>query len=317
MRPGYGALGVALPETCLYLRVASIRTLCDGPQLAVRDIACRAARGGPGATRGGEGTHLVFVRRGVFVAHIGARGYVADPCTALVSWADTEYRLSHPGVHGDDCTALELSPGLADELLHGRRDVEISLTPALQLRYVEMLGAADVEDAALELASATLARGDGIVGPPANRRVLVRRVRELLDADPTVTRSASELAAAVGVSPHHLMRVFRRETGMSLRGYRIQLRLALALHRLRERACDLAALAHELGFASHAHLTDTFVRCLGASPRALRTRMFSNREPCARNEISARPGAGSRGGAGSRAGARAGAPLPPSSRRSA
>jgi hypothetical protein len=113
--------------------VAAIRTLCDGPHVTIRDIRCRAPRGGAGTTRGGEGTHLVFVRRGAFVAHIGARSYLADPCTAVVSWADTEYRLSHPGAHGDDCTVLELSPALADELLHRvrRTVVELRVAPAV------------------------------------------------------------------------------------------------------------------------------------------------------------------------------------------
>jgi AraC family transcriptional regulator len=254
--------------------VATIRTLGEGAQLAVRDIACCAPRGGPGATRGGEGTHLVFVRRGAFVAHLGSRAYVADPCTAVVSWADTEYRIAHPGAHGDDCTVLELAPGLADELLHGRRarrDVEVPLAPGAQLRCARLLAAPSeaVEDLALELAGEAL--GGTVVGPPQRRRAVVRRVRELLDADPSVARSAAELAAAVGVSPHHLMRVFRSETGTTLRAYRIRLRLALALHRLREGERDLSALAADLGFASHAHLTDTFARCLGTSPRDIRS----------------------------------------------
>jgi AraC family transcriptional regulator len=274
------APGSRFQKRVLYCRVAAVRTLCEGEHVTVRDIACRAPRGGPGETRGGEGTHLVFVRRGAFVAHLGARAYVADPCTAVVSWADTEYRLAHPGIHGDDCTVLELAPATADELLHrhrARRDIEIPIAPAVQLRYARLLATTTmipgvIEEVALELANVTLACGDGIVGPPHVRRVLVRRVRELLDADPTVTWSVGELAAAVGVSPHHLMRVFRRETGMTLRAYRIQLRLALAVHRVLASRCDLAALAAELGFASHAHLTDTFTRCLGTSPRELRAR---------------------------------------------
>ncbi|HLL23013.1 MAG TPA: hypothetical protein VK427_12825, partial [Kofleriaceae bacterium] len=109
--------------------MALAQLLSDLPQLAIRDITCRAARGGPGASRGGEGTHLVFVRHGAFVAHLGTRAYVADPCTALVSWAGIEYRIAHPTRHGDDCTVLELSPVLADEILWQRDDIELHLTP--------------------------------------------------------------------------------------------------------------------------------------------------------------------------------------------
>jgi AraC family transcriptional regulator len=262
--------------------VAHVRTLCAQPQLSIHDITCAAARGGPGAARGGESTHLVFVRRGVFLAHVGTRAYVADPRTAIVSWGDTEYRVSHPGACGDDCTVLDLSPALADELLRGRRariDVEVPLAPATQAHYARALAIAErgdafaAEEAALELARATLGDPARAVGTPSRRRSIVRRARELLDADPTSACSVATLAAAVGVSPYHLMRLFRHETGTTLRAYRVQLRLALALHRLRRGERDLAALAVELGFASHAHLTDTFTRLLGTSPRSFRTQL--------------------------------------------
>ena len=273
--------------------MAHVRTLYEQPHLAIRDITCRAARGGPGVTRGGEGAHIVFVRRGVFVAHLGARAYVADPRTALVSWSDTEYRLSHPGDHGDDCTVLELSPVLAEELLRGRcarRDLEVPLAPATQARYalalatVERGDAFDAEEAALELARSALGDSDPIRSTPARRRraaTIVRRVRELLAADPATVRSVDELAAAANVSSYHLMRIFRRETGTTLRAYRAQLRLALALHRLQSGEADLSALAIELGFASHAHLTDTFARLLGTSPRSFRALTRSRRRTTA------------------------------------
>lgn len=264
--------------------MAQVRTLCEQPHLVIRDVTCRAARGGPGASRGGEGTHLVFVRHGVFVAHLGTRAYAADPRTALISWADTEYRLSHPNHCGDDCTVLELSRALADELLRGRRarrDIELPLAPAMQARYALALAIAEkgdalaTEEAALELARATLGDPGGITGTSTRRHAIVRRVRERLVADPASACSVGELAAVAGVSSYHLMRVFRHETGTTLRGYRVQLRLALALHRLRAGERDLARLAAELGFASHAHLTDTFTRLLGSSPRSLRARLHA------------------------------------------
>lgn len=115
--------------------MAVTRTLVETRQLALRDLACAAPRGGPGATRGGESTHVVLVRRGAFVAHLGRRQYVADACTALLSWADTEYRMSHPGAHGDDCLVVELGAALQDEALAGlrrRREIELRLSPRLQ-----------------------------------------------------------------------------------------------------------------------------------------------------------------------------------------
>lgn len=68
------------------------------------------------------------------------------------------------------------------------------------------------------------------------------------------------------------MHAFRAELGTTLRAYRLQLRIAIALHRLAA-GDDLAALAAELGFASHAHFTGTFSRLLGMPPRSARVRM--------------------------------------------
>jgi hypothetical protein len=122
--------------------VATIHALCVTPRLAIQDIACRARRTGKGALRGGESTHVVFVRRGAFAMHVDARAYIADPCTAVVSWHGSEYRISHPGDAGDDCTVVELDAGLATELvghLQPHRDVELRMAPRMQAAYAGFL----------------------------------------------------------------------------------------------------------------------------------------------------------------------------------
>ena len=60
-------------------------------------------------------------------------------------------------------------------------------------------------------------------------------------------------------------RVFREETGFSLHGYRTQLRLRLALDALAA-GREIGELAHDLGFASHSHFTDSFRRVFGVAP---------------------------------------------------
>ena len=79
-----------------------------------------------------------------------------------------------------------------------------------------------------------------------------------------------DVADAACCSPFHLARSFRRHTGLSLHGYRQRLRLALALQRLEEGECDLAALAHELGYSSQSHLGSAFLRELGVTPAQAR-----------------------------------------------
>jgi AraC family transcriptional regulator len=265
--------------------MATVRPLCVTPRLAIQDIACRAARSGKGALRGGESTHVVFVRQGAFAMHVDARQYIADPCTALVSWEGSEYRVSHPGDAGDDCTVVELDGELAGELLghlHPHHDLELRLSPHVQAAYAGFLAlvrrwrrdSLACEEAALDLVrTAVGCRPRRTTG--GGRRAIAQAAVELLNDEPAVNRSVSALAAEIGCSPCHLMHAFRAETGTTLRRYRLQLRVAAALHRIAAGHRDLARLALELGFASHAHLTDTLSRLIGVAPRQVRAELAS------------------------------------------
>lgn len=277
--------------------MAAVRTLVETEHVALREIACRSPRSGPGPLRGGESSHFVMVRRGAFAAHLGRRSYVADACTALISWEETEYRISHPGGDGDDCVVIELSAELAAEALaplRRHRDVELRLCPRLQAATAAFAALArprpaaggpaarapasgdrlSIEEASLELMRLVL--GEGQRRRPANdsaRRKLAQRAVEALHKDLAASPSVSGIAAELGCSPFALMRAVRAELGTSLRGYRVAARVGAALHRLAEGEGDLTRLALELGFSSHAHLTGTFVRVLGAPPSELRSRL--------------------------------------------
>jgi AraC family transcriptional regulator len=79
-----------------------------------------------------------------------------------------------------------------------------------------------------------------------------------------------DVARAVGVSPFHLARLFRRRTGAPVHRYLTCLRLRASLERLADGANDLTALALELGFSSHSHFTDSFRREFGRTPSDVR-----------------------------------------------
>lgn len=88
-----------------------------------------------------------------------------------------------------------------------------------------------------------------------------------LDANITL----DELAASAHMSPFHLSRVFREQTGRSIHAYRTDVRLRASLGRIAdgERLADVAAA---VGFASHSHLTDKFRRAYGVTPGEWRDR---------------------------------------------
>lgn len=112
------------------------------------------------------------------------------------------------------------------------------------------------------------AREDPLVPPRARRRV--ERARAFIAAKPEANRSLEEIAAAAACSPFHLVRLFRRQTGMTIRGYRLRLRLATVLQDLADGSTDLTESALRAGFSDHSHMTTSFRRIFGCTPSALR-----------------------------------------------
>jgi AraC-like DNA-binding protein len=213
----------------------------------------------------------------------------------MIVWDHADHRVRHPCGDGDHCLVLELGARAAADCLGGlrrHRDVALPLSPQLQMA-VAMFAAAVrrephesvVEQAALGLIDAIAsgaagarstegaARGEGCAASPGAARRLALAAIELIHRDLAVNRSVAELAEEIGCSPFHLMHAFRAGVGDTVRAYRVRARLGVALHRLAEGCDDLTALAMEVGFASHSHLTDTFVRELGLPPSQLRARL--------------------------------------------
>ena len=93
----------------------------------------------------------------------------------------------------------------------------------------------------------------------------VRVAREYLDAQPAQNISLDELAGVAGVSPFHLSRVFRRETGLSPHAYQIVVRARHAKTLLGQ-GLPIAQVAVAAGFFDQAHLTRHFKRIYGVTP---------------------------------------------------
>lgn len=72
-------------------------------------------------------------------------------------------------------------------------------------------------------------------------------------------------AGLAHLSPSHMMRLFRAETGMSYRGFRIWKRLILAAEHLQRSDC-LTRSALDAGFTDASHFSNCYKRYIGASP---------------------------------------------------
>lgn len=102
--------------------------------------------------------------------------------------------------------------------------------------------------------------------PPATLKRATEFIEEHLGGDV----SLAAIAGAVGLSPYHFSRLFRASTGLSPHQYVIRRRVERARLLLKTTDWSLAAIAHEVGFASGSHLATHVRRLLGIAPVALR-----------------------------------------------
>jgi len=84
--------------------------------------------------------------------------------------------------------------------------------------------------------------------------------------------SLADIAAAAGMSPFHLTRVFKKTMGMSPHQYLVEVRVhsARALVSSGGDHPSLAEVAAAVGFADQSHLTRQFKRILGTTPKKVR-----------------------------------------------
>jgi AraC-like DNA-binding protein len=81
--------------------------------------------------------------------------------------------------------------------------------------------------------------------------------------------SLAGLATESGLSPFHLIRVFKAETGLTPHRYLSQVRVRRAEKLIRQ-GIDLADTAYEVGFADQSHLNRHFKGITGITPGAYR-----------------------------------------------
>lgn len=108
--------------------------------------------------------------------------------------------------------------------------------------------------------------------PREARHPALRQVMDAVGADPAAGHRMDALARAAGVSPRHLGRLFRAETGMSPGRYVESVRLEAARALLEAGNDAVDVVAGQAGFGSAETMRRTFQQTLGVAPTAYRAR---------------------------------------------
>jgi AraC-like DNA-binding protein len=260
-------------------RTETVVFASDG--LTIVDRVQVGPKTGWGPTRGGGEPSVVFLRAGLFECRTLSDYVLTESSHVKVYDAAHEYNFRRVQDGGEHFTLIYPGKAFMDEAFAGAgfqaacagevHYRHLKLYRALRGDGVDSLG---VCEASLELmgrvARSFGSRRDRVLPPgPAVRRRL-REAQAFVAADPARDHRLSEVARIAGCSEFHFARLFRTETGESLRGYRKRLRVRLALRLIGEGLEDLTQVALEAGFSSHSHMAAAFRQGTGRTPSAAR-----------------------------------------------
>lgn len=279
-----------------------IRVIFDTPLLRVLDHRCA----GEGAAREEttENFEIVLPRSGTYQRRDAHGAFLADPNQVLFFNRGEPYEISHPIQGRDSSTVFIIAPSLLAEIVRTHNpNVEIGGRRLFQRSHI-------VFDARLQTLQYRLLRADGThadtlemeeeiissiaeivralyreAPPPRTSSNTLRAhaeqvhaVKTFLNANVRSNLLLEEISSAVHLSPYHLCRVFKRETGMTLHQYAHRLRLFNAAERMLENPVTrLDALALDFGFANHGHFSVAFRQMFGIAPSDFRDARFRER----------------------------------------
>lgn len=227
-------------------------------------------------THSHELAYLSFVIRGRYEELVGTR-----------TWdCGTDVLRFHPAgeVHSDRftssggaCLNIEPSKTWLGRMWDGTTDRPLATDEcaleALRLRDLLWSSDADSEIAIEELVLAMLdvCRRASHIDKACVGRPWVRRAIEYVESALPKSLTLRDVAEAVDLHPTHLARAFRAHTGMTVGTYVRRRRVSRAQCELRRNpARTLSQIAHDTGFADHAHLTRTFADVVHVSPSRYR-----------------------------------------------
>lgn len=158
------------------------------------------------------------------------------------------------GPKGQGCAVLELTPLLRELILRLAQRLQDDVDDPRVARLAEV-----VLD---ELESLPEAR----LSLPGGQDPRLVRMTQHLTANPADMRPLADLAREVGVTPRTLERLFRNETGLPFRQWRIRLRLLAAIDAL-NRGESSTTIAFSLGWSSPSAFVAAFRAQFGTTPQ--------------------------------------------------
>ena len=251
---------------------------------SVLDFRCDATPATPTFVEVHRAHSVSFVRRGSFGCRTRGKVHELVAGSVLVGHPGDEFVCTHEHHHGgDECLSFQLSAELVDSLSASSGVWQIGALPPLaelmltgELAQLSATGNSDIalDEAGIALAArfvelAGSQRSASRAASPSDRRRAVQAAL-FLDESCTLELPLERIAAEVGLTPFHFLRLFKNVLGVTPHQYLVRARLRRAAHLLAHDSAAITEIAYAVGFGDLSNFVRTFHRAAGVSPREFR-----------------------------------------------
>lgn len=263
-------------------RVPEVEVFASGRGVTAAHVRCCAGPRDRPFVEQHSRPGIAVVRSGFFTYHRDGRAHALGPGFVLLGNTGDDFTCSHDISSGDECLSFGYDEAVLEEVARAvaprasRRVFEGVFAPPDPriAALVQCLDAGEVsaDEVALSVAALVLRGAARRAAAPSTRarREVVAAACRFMDEHAAEAIDLDAIAAAVGLSPFHFLRVFRAEVGMTPHQYLIGARLERAVALLRETESPVTQVAFDAGFGDVSNFINTFRRRLGSSPGAFR-----------------------------------------------
>ncbi|AFC86339.1 AraC family transcriptional regulator [Frateuria aurantia] len=255
-------------DTVVYDHPMLVAEVDSIPRPVAAKLSTRISKHWERATHHHRKAQLLYSVRGLLRCQIADGIWIVPPQCAI--WIPGDLPHSVRGSGETECYCLFVEPDALPGL--PRQCCTLSVSPLLRELLTKAAGFDELyprhgkEDRLVatlldELAEAPVEH----LHLPIPRDARLRRLSDLLLADPADKQAASAWASRVGMSERHMSRLLSQEIGMSFGQWRRQLHITLAVQHL-TRGLSVQAVAMALGYENASGFVTMFRKAVGQSP---------------------------------------------------
>lgn len=211
---------------------------------------------------------LIYSARGILNCEIEDGVWIVPPQCAI--WIPGDLLHSARGAGETECYCLFVEPDAAPDL--PKTCCTISVSPLLRELLLKVAGVPELYPLGGREERLIAALLDELAAAPVEdlhlpmpRDPRLRRLAEMMLADPTDKTSKAAWATRIGISERSVSRLLLHEIGMSFGRWRRQLHVILALQRL-TKGESVQTVALELGYENASGFVTMFRKAVGKPP---------------------------------------------------